>query len=73
MQSNKEEIALEISNLPKKARIENDSHSLEVTSIKDHSTGPLFYVKIIDGKNKKCLFNGPVLLRLRASKRITRK
>lgn len=71
MQTGKEELAKEITNLAEDARVENDTHSLEVTRIKDNNMGTLFYLKITEKKDKKCSFTGPVLLR--APKRIRRK
>lgn len=63
MHVSKEELAIEIMYLSKGARIENDTHFLEVTGDKDHSMGPLFYVKIIEKTTQKCLFSGPILPR----------
>ncbi len=71
MQTGKEELAKEIMNLTEDSRVENDTHSLEVTKIKDHNIGTLFYLRITEKMDKKCSFSGPVLLK--APKRVRRK
>lgn len=71
MHLSKEDLAIEIMNLSKGARIENDTHSLEVTGDKDHSMGHLFYAKIIEKTTKKCLFSGPILPRAPKRERFT--